>query len=129
MAAKSQENLIEQIGNLTLIEAAELVKALEEKFGVSAAAPVAVAAAPAAGATAAPAAAEAKAEYKVTLKDGGDKKIEVIKVVKKLTGLGLTEAKKAVEEAPTVLSEAMAKDEAQKMKAEIEAAGGKVELA
>jgi large subunit ribosomal protein L7/L12 len=126
MAAKSQENLIEQIGSLTLMEAAELVKALEVKFGVSAAAPVAAAGAPVAAAAAA--APEVKAEYKVTLVDKGAKAIDVIKAVKKLTGLGLTEAKKAVEEAPTVLSEAMPKDEANKMKAEIEAAGGKVEL-
>ncbi|MGE0010001.1 MAG: 50S ribosomal protein L7/L12 [Candidatus Babeliales bacterium] len=128
MAAKSQENLIEQIGSLTLMEAAELVKALEVKFGVSAAAPAAVAA-PAAAAAAAPAEAEVKAEYKVTLTDKGAKPIDVIKVVKTRTGLGLTEAKKAVDNAPTVLSESMPKDEAQKMKAEIEAAGGKVELA
>ncbi len=127
MAAKSQENLIEQIGSLTLMEAAELVKALETKFGVSAAAPVAMAAPAAAAAEAAPAA-EAKAEYKVKLVDAGAKKIDVIKVVKQVTGLGLTEAKAAVENAPTVLAEVMPKDEAQKVKAQIEAAGGKVEL-
>lgn len=127
MTAKSQE-LLKQIGSLTLMEAAELVKAMEAEFGISAAAPVAVAAAAPAAAAAAPVA-EAKAEYKVTLSDGGAKKIDVIKIVKAKTGLGLTEAKKAVDNAPTVLAEAMPKDEAQKLKAEIEAAGGKVELA
>ncbi len=127
MTAKSQE-ILKQIGSLTLMEAAELVKAMEAEFGISAAAPVAVASAAPAAAAAAPVA-EAKAEYKVTLTDGGAKKIEVIKVVKAATGLGLTEAKKAVEEAPTVLAEAMPKAEAQALKEKVEAAGGKVELA
>lgn len=128
MTAKSQE-ILKQIAGLTLMEAADLVKAMEAEFGISAAAPAAVASAAPAAAAAAPAAAEAKAEYKVTLTDGGAKKIEVIKVVKAATGLGLTEAKKAVEEAPTVLAEAMPKAEAQALKEKVEAAGGKVELA
>lgn len=126
MAAKSQENLVEQIGSLSLIEAAELVKALEEKFGVSAAMPVA-AAAPAVGA-AEGSAAEEKSEYKVTLQDFGAKKIEVIKALKKLTGWGLTEAKKAVEDAPSVVADSASKEDAQKMKEALEAAGAKVEL-
>lgn len=119
------EKLLEEIGGMTVLELSDLVKALEDKFGVSAAMPMA-AAAPAA--VAAPVADE-KAEYKVTIKDGGSQKIAVIKVVRKLvSGLSLTDAKKMVEEVPSVVSEAVSKDEAQKMKAELEAAGAKVEL-
>jgi len=127
--AKSYEQIIDQIGGMSVLELAELVKALEEKFGVSAAMPVA--AAPAAGASAseAPAQAEAKSEYKVTLKDGGPEKIKTIKALRQVTALGLTEAKKAVEEAPTVIAEAASKDDAKKMKEVLEAAGAKVELA
>lgn len=127
MAAKSQENLVDQIGSLTLLEASELVKALEEKFGVSAAMPVAAAAPAAAGAQEGAGAAE-KSEYKVTLKDFGAKKIEVIKALKKLTGWGLTEAKKAVEDAPSVVAESASKEDANKMKEALETAGAKVEL-
>ncbi|HIR99074.1 MAG TPA: 50S ribosomal protein L7/L12 [Candidatus Coproplasma avistercoris] len=112
---------IEEIGNMTVIELNELVKALEEKFGVSAAAPVAVAAAPAAGAAAAPAA-EEKTEFNVVLKDVGAKKIDVIKVVRGFTGLGLVEAKAAVEKGG-VLKENVAKEEAEKIVAELKAAG------
>ena len=112
---------IEEIGNMTVIELNELVKALEEKFGVSAAAPVAVAAAPAAGAAAAPAA-EEKTEFNVVLKDVGAKKIDVIKVVRGFTGLGLVEAKTAVEKGG-VLKENVAKEEAEKIVAELKAAG------
>ena len=112
---------IEEIGNMTVIELNELVKALEEKFGVSAAAPVAVAAAPAAGAAAAPAA-EEKTEFNVVLKDVGAKKIDVIKVVRAFTGLGLVEAKAAVEKGG-VLKENVAKEEAEKIVAELKAAG------
>jgi len=126
MASKSHDKLIEEISNMTVLEVADLVKALEDKFGVSAAMPVA--AAPAAGGAEAPAAAEEKAEFKVTLQDFGAKKIEVIKALKKITGWGLTEAKKAVEEAPKVIAEAAPKEEANKMKEALEAAGAKVEL-
>lgn len=126
MAGKSYEKLIDQIGEMSVIELAEMVKALEDKFGVSAAP---VAAAPIAGAAApAAAAAEEKSEYKVTLKEGGSEKIKVIKALRQVTTLGLGEAKKAVEEAPTVLAEAAPKEEAQKMKETLEAAGAKVEL-
>ena len=113
---------------MSVLELAELVKALEEKFGVSAAMPVAAAPA-AASASEAPAQAEAKSEYKVTLKDGGPEKIKTIKALRQVTTLGLTEAKKAVEEAPTVIAEAASKDDAKKMKEVLEAAGAKVELA
>lgn len=113
--------IITEIEGLTLIEASELVKALEEKFGVSAAAPVAVAAAPAAGAAPA-AAAEEKTEFNVVLKDCGAKKIDVIKVVRAFTGLGLVEAKAAVEKGG-VLKENVAKEEADKIVADLKAAG------
>ena len=112
---------IDEISNMTVLELNELVKALEEKFGVSAAAPVAVAAAPAAGAAAAPAA-EEKTEFNVVLKDVGAKKIDVIKVVRGFTGLGLVEAKAAVEKGG-VLKENVAKEEAEKIVADLKAAG------
>ncbi|NUQ82998.1 MAG: 50S ribosomal protein L7/L12 [Bacteroidetes bacterium] len=118
--------LVEEIGKLTLSEAAELVKALEEKFGVSAAAPVAVAAAPAAAAAAAPA--EEKTEFDVILKDAGANKINVIKVVRAATGLGLKEAKDVVDGAPKSVKEAISKDDAMKLKKELEEAGAVVEL-
>lgn len=126
MSAKSFDTIIDQISNLTVIELSELVKALEDKFGVSAAMPVA-AAAPAAAAEAAPKQ-EEKSEYKVTLKDGGAEKIKTIKALRQVTTLGLTEAKAAVENAPTVIAEAASKDDAKKMKEVLEAAGAKVEL-
>ena len=127
MASKSYEKIIDQISDLTVIELAEMIKALETKFGVSAAAPVA-AAAPAAVAGEAPVAAE-KSEYKVTLKDSGADKFKVIKALRQvLPTLGLAEAKKAAEEAPTVVAEAASKDDAKKMKETLEAAGAKVEL-
>lgn len=113
--------IVTEIEGLTLIEASELVKALEEKFGVSAAAPVAVAAAPAAGAAPA-AAAEEKTEFNIVLKDAGAKKIDVIKVVRAFTGLGLVEAKTAVEKGG-VLKENVAKEEAEKILADLKAAG------
>lgn len=116
--------IITEIEGLTLIEASELVKALEEKFGVSAAAPVAVAAAPAAGGAPA-AAAEEKTEFNVVLKDAGAKKIDVIKVVRAFTGLGLVEAKQAVEKGG-VLKENVAKEEADKIIADLKAAGATV---
>ncbi|HIR39532.1 MAG TPA: 50S ribosomal protein L7/L12 [Candidatus Coproplasma stercoripullorum] len=113
---------IDEISNMTVVELNELVKALEEKFGVSAAAPVAVAAAPAAGAAAAAPAAEEKTEFNVVLKDVGAKKIDVIKVVRGFTGLGLVEAKAAVEKGG-VLKENVAKEEAEKIVADLKAAG------
>ena len=116
------KKLIEEIKGLTLLETSELVKALEEEFGVSAAAPVAVAAAPAAGAAAAAPAAEEKTEFNVVLKDAGAKKIDVIKVVRAFTGLGLVEAKTAVEKGG-VLKENVAKEDAEKILADLKAAG------
>ena len=115
---------IDEIKNMTVLELNELVKALEEEFGVSAAAPVAVAAAPAAGAAPA-AAAEEKTEFNVVLKDAGAKKIDVIKVVRAFTGLGLVEAKQAVEKGG-VLKENVAKEEADKIIADLKAAGATV---
>jgi large subunit ribosomal protein L7/L12 len=129
MASKSFENIITEIGNMSVLELAELVKALEEKFGVSAAMPMAApAAVPAAGQEAGAKKEEEKAEYKVELTDGGPDKIKTIKALRQVTTLGLTEAKKAVEEAPTVLAEAASKDDAKKMKETLEAAGAKVKL-
>ena len=118
---------IDEISNMTVLELNELVKALEEKFGVSAAAPVAVAAAPAAGAAAAAPAAEEKTEFNVVLKDVGAKKIDVIKVVRAFTGLGLVEAKAAVEKGG-VLKENVAKEEAEKIVADLKAAGATAEM-
>lgn len=125
MAEKSIEQLVEKIGSLSLLEAAELVKELKDKFGIG---DMPMMAAPAAGAAPVAEKAVEKAEYKVTLKDFGAKKVDVIKAVKKLTGLGLTEAKKAVEEAPTVLAEALPKAKAEEWKKELETAGATVEL-
>lgn len=128
MSAKSFDTIIDQIGALSVIELAALVKALEEKFGVSAAAPQ-VAVATGAGAAAAPQA-EEKSQYKVTLKEGGEEKIKVIRALRAaVPTLGLTEAKKAVEDAPTVIAESASKEDAKKMKELLEAAGAKVELA
>ncbi|WP_028035210.1 50S ribosomal protein L7/L12 [Chelativorans sp. J32] len=119
--------IVEDLSSLTVLEAAELSKMLEEKWGVSAAAPVAVAAA--AGGGAAPAAAaEEKTEFDVILTDAGAQKINVIKEVRAITGLGLKEAKDLVEGAPKPVKEAVAKDEAEKIKAQLEGAGAKVEL-
>jgi len=119
--------IVDELSSLTVLEAAELAKMLEEKWGVSAAAAVAVAAAPgAAGGGAAPA--EEKTEFTVVLAAAGDKKIEVIKEVRALTGLGLKEAKDLVEGAPKPVKESVAKDEAEKIKAQLEKAGAKVEL-
>jgi len=121
----SNDQIIEAISGKSLMEVMELVKAMEEKFGVSAAAPVAVAAAPAAGA-AAPA--EAQTEFAVSLKAAGEKKVEVIKVVRAITGLGLKEAKDLVESAPAVVKDAVSKDDAAKFKKDLEAAGATVEV-
>ena len=117
--------IVDELSSLTVLEAAELAKMLEEKWGVSAAAAVAVAAGPAAAA-AAPA--EEKTEFTVVLAAAGDKKIEVIKEVRALTGLGLKEAKDLVEGAPKPVKEGIPKDEAEKVKAQLEKAGAKVEL-
>ncbi len=116
------KKFIEEIKSMTVLELNELVKALEEEFGVSAAAPVAVAAAPAAGAAAGAPAAEEKTEFNIVLKDAGAKKIDVIKVVRAFTGLGLVEAKQAVEKGG-VLKENVAKEEAEKIVADLKAAG------
>ena len=116
------QKLVEELSQLTVLEAVELSKALEETWGVSAAAAVAVAAGPVA------AAAEEKSEFDVVLAEVGANKLAVIKAVKDITGLGLGEAKALVESAPKAVKEAVAKDEAEKMKATLEAAGAKVEL-
>ncbi len=118
---------IDEISNMTVLELNELVKALEEKFGVSAAAPVAVAAAPAAGGAAAAPAAEEKSEFNIVLKDAGAKKIDVIKVVRGFSGLGLVEAKALVEKGG-VLKENVAKEEAEKIIADLKAAGATAAL-
>ncbi|MBI1911274.1 MAG: 50S ribosomal protein L7/L12 [Deltaproteobacteria bacterium] len=123
--AITKEDVIKYIEGMTVLELADLVKELEEKFGVSAAAPVAVAAAAPAGA--APAAAE-KTEFTVVLKDAGAEKIKVIKEVRAITGLGLKEAKDLVEGAPKTLKEGVSKDEAEKIKKQVESAGAKVEV-
>jgi large subunit ribosomal protein L7/L12 len=119
------QHLVDELSKLTVIEAAELSKLLEEKWGVSAAAPVAAAAAP--GAAAAPAAVE-KTEFTVVLMSSGDKKINVIKEVRAITGLGLKEAKDLVEAAPKEVKADVSKDEAEKIKKQLEDAGAKVEL-
>jgi large subunit ribosomal protein L7/L12 len=119
--------LVDELSSLTVLEAADLAKMLEEKWGVSAAAAVAVAAGPAAGGAAA-AAVEEQTEFTVVLASAGDKKIEVIKEVRAITGLGLKEAKDLVEGAPKPLKEGVAKDEAEKLKKQLEAVGAKVEL-
>ena len=119
--------LVDELSNLTVLEAAELAKMLEEKWGVSAAAAVAVAAAPAAGGAAA-APAEEKTEFTVVLAAAGDKKIEVIKEVRAITGLGLKEAKDLVEGAPKTVKEGVSKEESEKLKKQLEAVGAKVEL-
>jgi large subunit ribosomal protein L7/L12 len=121
--------IVDDLSSLTVLEAAELAKLLEEKWGVSAAAAVAVAAAPGAGGGGAAApAAEEKTEFTVVLAASGDKKIEVIKEVRAITGLGLKEAKDLVEAAPKPVKEGVAKEEAEKIKAQLEKAGAKVEL-
>lgn len=126
MASEKVLNLIEEVKNLTVLELSELVKALEEEFGVSAAAPMAVAAAPAAAA-AAPAA-EEKTEFDVVLQSAGAEKIKVIKVVRELTGLGLKEAKELVDNAPKTVKEGASKEEADTIKAKLEEVGAQVEV-
>lgn len=120
----TKEEIMQAIEEMTVLELSELVKAMEEKFGVSAAAPVAVAAAPAAGG----AAAEEKNEFDVILASAGDKKINVIKVVREVTGLGLKEAKALVDGAPAPVKEGASKEDAEALKAKLEEAGATVEL-
>ena len=126
MASEKVTQLIEDVKGLTVLELSELVKALEEEFGVSAAAPMAMMAAPAAGGAVEEA--EEKTEFDVILASAGDQKIKVIKVVRELTGLGLKEAKALVDEAPKPLKEGATKEEADDIKAKIEEVGGSVEV-
>ncbi len=119
----TKEQIMEAIESMTVLELSELVKALEEKFGVSAAAPVAVAAAPVAAAAAAE-----QTEFDVVLASAGASKINVIKIVREVTGLGLKEAKALVDEAPKALKEKVSKDEAEKIKAQLEEAGATIEI-
>lgn len=123
-----KDEIVEAISNLTVLELADLVKALEEKFGVTAAAPMTMVAAPAGGGAAAPQAAEEQTEFDVILKSVGDKKIQVIKVVRELTGLGLKEAKDLVDGAPKPVKEKVGKAEAGQMKTKLEAEGAQVEI-
>jgi len=127
MATLTKEELIEQIKGMTVLEMADLVKALEEEFGVSAAAAT-VAAAPAAGGGGDAAAAEEKTEFNVILEAAGDKKINVIKVVRAITSLGLKEAKALVDGAPNPIKEGVSKEEAEEIKGKLEEAGAKVKL-
>jgi large subunit ribosomal protein L7/L12 len=127
MATLTRDELLDAIGNMTVLELSEFVKAFEEKFGVTAAAPVAAAAAPAAGGPAAPAA-EEQTEFTVMLQSAGEKKIQVIKVVREITGLGLKEAKDLVDGAPKPVKEGVSKEEANQIKAKLEEQGAAVEL-
>jgi large subunit ribosomal protein L7/L12 len=126
VATLTNEELVEAIGSKTVLELCDLIKAIEDKFGVKAAAPVAMAAAPAAAADAAPA--EEKTEFTVMLKEGGAKKIQVIKVVRAVTGLGLKEAKDLVEAAPKAVKEGIPKAEAESIKKQLEENGATVEI-
>jgi large subunit ribosomal protein L7/L12 len=129
MPALTIDEIVEAIGNMTLLEVAELVKKLEEKFGVSAAAVVAAAPAAVAGAPASPApAAEEKTEFTVVLKSAGANKINVIKVVREITGLGLKEAKDLVESAPKPVKEGVSKEEAENIAKKLQEAGAEVEI-
>jgi len=128
MADLSIDQVKEFLGNLTVLELADLVKALEEEWGVSAAAPVAVAAMPGAGGGDGGAAAEEQTEFNVNLISAGDKKIAVIKAVREITGLGLKEAKALVDDVPKPIKEGVSKDEAAEIEAKIKDAGGSVEL-
>ena len=122
------EKLIEEVKELTVLELSEVVKALEEEFGVSAAAPAAVAAAPVAGGAAPAAAGEEQTEFDVIITEAGQEKVKVIKVVKDLTGLGLKDAKAVVDGAPKAVKEGVSKDEADDIKAKLEEAGATVEV-
>ncbi len=125
MASEKITNILEEIKSLTILELADLVKAVEEEFGVSAAAPVGVVAA---GAGAAAPAAEEKTEFDVILKAAGDKKLNVVKAVKEITGLGLKEAKEMVDGAPKTVKEGVSKEEAESIKKALEEAGAEVEV-
>ena len=129
MPEVSREDVISYLENANLLEISELVKDIEEKFGVQAAAPVAVAAAPAGGAAPADAAGEAKTEFDITLSEAGGEKIKVIKIVREVTALGLKEAKELVESAPKPLKQGVKKDEADEIKKKLEEVGAKVEVA
>lgn len=124
----SRDELLDAIGNMTVLELAEFVKAFEDKFGVTAAAPMAIAAAPGAGGGAAAPAVEEQTEFDVVLMGAGDKKIQVIKVVREVTSLGLKEAKDLVDGAPKPVKEGVSKEEAQQVKAKLEEQGATVEL-
>ena len=124
--AVSKDEILDAIANMTVMEVVDLISAMEEKFGVSAAAPVAVAAGPAAGGEAA--AAEEKTEFDVVLASFGSQKVPVIKAVREITGLGLKEAKDLVEGAPSTVKEGVSKDEAEDMKKKLEEAGASVEV-
>lgn len=124
--AVSKEDILETIAQMTVMEVVELISAMEQKFGVSAAAAVAAVAMPAAADAAAPV--EEKTEFSAVLTGFGDKKVQVIKVIRTITGLGLKEAKDLVEGVPSVVKEAIPKDEAEKIKKELEEAGGTVEI-
>jgi large subunit ribosomal protein L7/L12 len=126
MASEKVQNLIEEVKNLTVLELSELVEALEDEFGVSAAAPVAMAAPQGGAAGAAPA--EEKTDFDVVLKEIGQEKIKVIKVVREVTQLGLKEAKELVESAPKAIKEGLGKDEAEELKTKLEEVGATVEL-
>ncbi len=125
--AVSKQEILDTIANMSVLDLSDLIKQMEEKFGVSAAAAAVAVAAPAAGGAAAPAA-EAKTEFNVILAAAGDNKVGVIKAVRAVTSLGLKEAKDLVESAPAAVKEGVPKDEAEKIKKELEAAGAKVEL-
>ncbi len=124
MATLTKDEIVEAVGSMSLLEVADLVKMFEEKFGVSAAAPVAVAAVAAAPAEAA----EEQTEFDAILDSAGDKKIQVLKVVREITGLGLKEAKELVDATPKPIKEKVKKEEAEQIKAKIEAEGGKVSI-
>ena len=128
MAKTDTDKLVQDLGGMTVLDLVELKNKLEEEWGVTAAAPVAVAAAGAAPAAGGGGAAEEQSEFDVVLQAAGDKKIQVIKVVRAITGLGLKEAKDVVDGAPGPVKEGVAKDEAEKLKAELEEAGASVEL-
>ena len=129
MPEVSREDVISYLENANLLEISELVKDIEEKFGVQAAAPVAVAAAPAGGAAPADAAGEEKTEFDITLSEAGGEKIKVIKIVREVTALVLKEAKELVESAPKPLKQGVKKDEADEIKKKLEEVGAKVEVA
>ena len=128
MATLSQEQILEAIDGMTVLELSEFIKKFEERYGVTAAAPVAVAAAPAAAAPAAAEAAEEQTEFAAVLAEVGPNKIPVIKVVRELTGLGLKEAKDLVDAAPKPVKEGVTREEAEKIKAALEEQGAKVEI-